>query len=290
MCDISTIIVNYNTAGLLAECLNSIAPRSGLETEVIVVDNASLDDSVAMVTAHFPWVRLIANSRNEGFARANNQALRVSEGKYIYFLNPDSAVQPGAFKAMMDFMSSHTDVGLAGTRILNPDGSVQPSVERRYPGHKRANRDLQGLPGDIAWVLGASMIARRGIIEALGGFDERFFIYGEEQDLCLRIRKGGWKIGIIPDAVVVHWGGQSERDTPALDLWKKKFSAESLFYRKHYSRRSIRRIRRANVVQALCRIVSLKLTLPFCADKEPSLEKLDRYRLALKTFHFWEAS
>ena len=290
MYEISIIVVNYNTARLLIECLNSIALQSDMNSEVIVVDNASDDDSVSLVNNDFPWVKLIVNEHNLGFARANNQALDVSEGKYAYFLNPDTVVQPGAFEAMMGFMTTHTDVGLAGTRIINPDGSPQSSVEKRYPGQKRAKQDLEGLEGEIAWVLGASMITRRVIVEDLGGFDEDFVLYGEEQDLCLRIRKAGWKIGFIPNAVVVHWGGQSERKTPAIDVWKKKFAAESLFYRKHYSRQSIRRIYRANVVQALWRIFSLKLTLPLCADKEASSEKLDKYRLALKTFHFWKFS
>jgi len=289
MFGISIIIVNYNTAELLAPCLNSVEPRSDLGLEVIVVDNASQDDSAAMVSRDFPRVKLIANESNAGFARANNQALKVSNREYIYFLNPDTVVQPGAFEAMIGFMESHTDVGLAGTRILNPNGSVQSSVERRYPGERRAQKDLRGLPGDIAWVLGASMVARRAIVEELGGFDEGFFLYGEEQDLCLRIRKAGWKIGFITDAVVVHWGGQSERTTATEDLWKKKFTAESLFYRKHYSKRSVLRIHRANVVQAFWRIVSLRLTLPFCADRDVSLNKLTKYRLALKTFHFWKA-
>jgi len=284
MHDISIIIVNYNTAGRLGLCLTSVMPQSDLKTEVIVVDNASKDHSVSLVTHDFPWVELIANQENVGFARANNQALKVSKGEYIYFLNPDTVVQPGALEAMIRFMSSHTDVGLAGTRITNPDGSVQPSFERRYPGQRRAEKDLKGLAGDIAWVLGASMIARQTITNALGGFDEDFFLYGEEQDLCLRIRKAGWKIGFIPDARVVHWGGQSERNSLAVDVWKKKFASETIFYRKHYSRQSIQRIYRANVVQALWRIFSLRLTLPFCADKNGSLEKLDKYRLALKTF------
>jgi N-acetylglucosaminyl-diphospho-decaprenol L-rhamnosyltransferase len=289
MFGISIIIVNYNTADLLATCLNSVEPWSDLGLEVIVVDNASQDDSAAMVIQDFPWVSLIANESNAGFARANNQALKLSRREYVYFLNPDTVVQPGVFDAMIGFMESHTDVGLAGTRILNPNGSVQSSVERRYPGERRAQTDLRGLPGDIAWVLGASMIARRAIVEDLGGFDEDFFLYGEEQDLCLRIRKAGWKIGFIPDAVVVHWGGQSERSTSTEDLWRKKFTAESLFYRKHYSKRSILRIHRANVVQALWRIVSLRLTLPFCVNRDVSLNKLTKYRLALKTFHFWKA-
>ena len=113
-------------------------------------------------------------------------------------------------------------------------------------------------------------------------------ISGEE--MLKLYRKAGWKIGHIPKAVVVHWGGQSERNSPAIDVWKKKFAAESLFYGKHYSKRSVRRINRANVVQALWRILSLKLMLPFCADKKVPLEKQDRYRLALKTFHFWKFS
>lgn len=290
MLDISTIIVNYNTAGLLAGCLNSVRHWTGLRSEVIVVDNASQDDSAATVASDFPWVRLIVNERNAGFARANNQALKVSSGEYVYFLNPDTVVQPGAFEAMLSFMASHPDVGLAGTRILNPDGSVQSSVEREYPGQGHAQKDLRALAGDIAWVLGASMIARRVLMEDLGGFDEGFFLYGEEQDLCLRIRKAGWKIGFIPEAVVVHWGGQSERNTPTTDLWKKKFAAELLFYRKHYSERSVLRIHRANVVQALWRIFSLRLTLPLCADKKTASDKLAKYRLALQTFHFWRAS
>ena len=290
MHEISIIIVNYNTAGLLVDCLNSVASQSDLSSEVIVVDNASDDDSASLVTNDFPWVKLIVNDHNLGFARANNRALDISEGKYAYFLNPDTVVQPGALEAMADFMTTHTDVGLAGTRIMNPDGSPQSSVEKRYPGQKRAKQDLEGLKGDIAWVLGASMIARTIILQDLGGFDEDFPLYGEEQDLCLRIRKAGWKIGFIPNAVVAHWGGQSERKTLAIDVWKKKFAAEALFYGKHYSRRSIRRIYRANVVQALWRIFSLKLTLLLCADKKASLEKLDKYRLALKTFHFWKFS
>jgi GT2 family glycosyltransferase len=289
MFGISIIIVNYNTADLLVPCLNSVMPWSELGLEVIVVDNASRDDSAAMVSQDFPWVNLIANESNAGFARANNQALKLSRREYVYFLNPDTVLQSGVFEAMIGFMESHRDVGLAGTRILNPNGSVQSSVERRYPGERRAQQDLRGLPGDIAWVLGASMFARRAIVEDLGGFDEEFFLYGEEQDLCLRIRRAGWKIGFIPDAVVIHWGGQSERTTSTEDLWKRKFTAESLFYKKHYSKRSILRIHRANVVQALWRIVSLRLTLPFCANRGVSLNKLTRYRLALKTFHFWKA-
>jgi GT2 family glycosyltransferase len=186
---------------------------------------------------------------------------------------------------MIEFMDSQPDVGLAGTRIANPDGSFQSSVEKRYPGEKYAKHELNGLKGDIAWVLGASMIALRDTVEDLGGFDERFFLYGEDLDLCLRLRKAGWAIGYIPDTIIVHWGGQSERNNLPVEIWEKKIKAESIFYEKHYTKRAVRAIRRANLFQALWRILTLKLTLPFCADKATSLNKLDKYKVVLKTFH-----
>lgn len=285
MCDLSVMIVNYNTAAFLKRCLNSLSSQGDINLKVIVIDNASDDNSQELVRNEFPWVELVANKQNLGFSRANNQALRSCKSKYVYFLNPDTEVQHGALVAMMRFMDSHPEVGLAGNRIVNPDGSPQSSVETRYPGQKHAREELKGLEGGIAWVLGASMIARAGLIEDLGGFDERFALYGEEQDLCLRIRKAGWAIGHIPDAVVIHWGGQSERNNLPGEIWKKKFEAELVFYKKHYTKRTIRAINRANLAQALWRLVTLTLSLPFSTDRESSLKKLEKYRLVLKIFH-----
>lgn len=285
MCDLSVMIVNYNTAAFLKRCLNSLSSQGDINLKVIVIDNASDDNSQELVRNEFPWVELVANKQNLGFARANNQALRSCKSKYVYFLNPDTEVQHGALVAMTRFMDSHPEVGLAGNRIINPDGSPQSSVETRYPGQKHAREELKGLGGGIAWVLGASMIARARLIEDLGGFDERFALYGEEQDLCLRIRKAGWAIGHIPDAVVIHWGGQSERNNLPAEIWKKKFEAELVFYKKHYTKRTIRAINRANLAQALWRLVTLTLSLPFSTDRESSLKKLEKYRLVLKIFH-----
>ena len=285
MCDLSVMIVNYNTAAFLKRCLNSLSSQGDINLKVIVIDNASDDNSQELVRNEFPWVELVANKQNLGFSRANNQALRSCKSKYVYFLNPDTEVQQGALVAMTRFMDSHPEVGLAGNRIINPDGSPQSSVETRYPGQKHAREELKGLEGGIAWVLGASMIARAGLIEDLGGFDERFALYGEEQDLCLRIRKAGWAIGHIPDAVVIHWGGQSERNNLPAEIWKKKFEAELVFYKKHYTKRTIRAINRANLAQALWRLVTLTLSLPFSTDRESSLKKLEKYRLVLKIFH-----
>lgn len=279
--DLCVIIVSYNTADFLERCLNSVALQSGVDAMTVVVDNCSRDNSQDLVREKFGWVKLIANDRNLGFSRANNQALELCRGTYVYFLNPDTEVRPGAFKKMVGFMDARTDVGLAGTRLVHPDGSLQESVEFRYPGHRHAGDDLRGLKGDVAWVMGSSMIARLDTIQALGGFDERFFLYGEDLDLCLRVRKSGWIVGHIPEAIVVHWGGQSERGNLPAEVWKKKFDAELLFYRTHYSKKSIRSIKRAGRAQALWRILTLNLTLLLSTRRPAALAKLEKYRLAL---------
>ncbi len=269
--DLSVIIVNYNTADFLGRCLTSVARQTDVDVEVIVVDNCSKDDSPDFVREHFPWVRLMANDQNLGFSRANNQALKDCRGAYVYFLNPDTEVRSGAFKNMVDFMESHPNVGLAGTQLVNPDGSAQSSVEIRYPGQRYARNELRSLKGDIAWVMGSSMIARLEVIRGIDGFDENFFLYGEDLDLCLRIRKSGWDIGYIPEAMVIHWGGQSERNNLPVEVWEKKIRAEALFYRKHYSPKTVRTIDRWNFYQACWRIFTLKLELLFTFNKKLAL-------------------
>jgi GT2 family glycosyltransferase len=210
--------------------------------------------------------------------------VKVSTGNYLHFLNPDTETRPGAFRAMIEFMNSHPEVGLAGTRMIYPDGSPQSSLERHYPGQRHAKRELSGLKGEVAWVLGASMVTRRDLFEAVGGFDEGFFLYGDDLDLCLRIRKQGWSIGFIPDALVVHWGGGSEQNEVPLEVWRKKLEAEFIFYRKHYSKRAIRAIRMENLIQAWWRILTLSMTIPFLKNKEKSYQKLEKYKLVFSTF------
>lgn len=266
-------------------CLHSIKKQSGISYEVFVVDNASKDDSPMLIKRDFPWIILIKNRENLGFAKANNKALKHSKGRYVYFLNPDTQVKEGAFETMVSFMDVHPEVGLAGSRLVNPDGSPQPSVEEHYPGERQARRDLSGLKGNIAWVMGASMIARKEILDRLGGFDERYFLYGEDQDLCLEIRKAGWIIGFIPEAVVVHWEGQSERNNLPKAVWKKKLDAEILFYKKHYSKRAIQSIKRLNRIKAVWRMITLNLALPFCREKSICLRKLEKYKIILESFN-----
>ncbi len=296
--DVSVIIVNYNTRELLAKCLESLfiqdAGLTGfidgtgrgnhdyesITFEVIVADNASTDGSQEIFSEEFKWAQLISCSGNLGFSKANNLGVAASKGRYIYFLNPDTEVSQGAITAIVKHMDANPECGLAGTRIINPDGSPQSSVEFSYPGQRHTGGELENLPGDIAWLLGASIVAQRSVVEALKGFDEDYFLYGEDLDLCLRARKAGFEIGMVGgnnDAVIIHHGGQSEVATLPYDKWVKKLNAELLFYEKHYEQASIARIIRNNLLQARWRIFTIKLLLPFKSARQNDLAKLEKY-------------
>lgn len=282
--DISIIIVNYNTADLIGPCLDSLGPDAPHSREVFVIDNASTDGSPDVLRSRYPWVRLVANPLNRGFGAANNQVLEQCRGRYLYYLNPDTRLTGfGLLAEAIRFMGSHPRIGLAGTKLLNPDGSLQESVSFRYPGQKFAGSEMADLKGEIACVMGASMIARTDLIRHLGGFDEDFLLYGEDQDLCLRIRRAGYEIGYIENAAVIHYGGQSERQTMPADLWKKKTRAEYLFYRKHYFPETVARIRRSDLLKARFRLVTLALTLPVFGGRIKAEGKRAKYRAIRET-------
>lgn len=273
---ISVIVISFNTADLIGPCLASVREQRDVATEIVVVDNASEDGSATHVGREHPDVRLMANRENRGFAAANNQALRCCRGRYVLFLNPDARLVPGALNIALSWMEAHPSVGLAGLCIANPDGTPQESVSFAYPGERHTRGEVAGLPGRIACVLGAAMIARASCLAAVGGFDEGFFLYGEDQDLCLRLRRQGFEIGFVPEAVAIHVGGQSERGTATQERWARKLRAEEQFYRRHYRPDTVRRIRRQAALQAWWRIWTLRLTLPFAGPA--SREKLERYR------------
>jgi N-acetylglucosaminyl-diphospho-decaprenol L-rhamnosyltransferase len=278
MMDLSVIIVSYNTAAITCDCLDSVLAAAG-EKEVFVVDNASIDGTAAIIQARFPALHLIANCENRGFGAANNQALPLCRGRYLFYLNPDTRVSPDAFVRALSFMDANPAIGLAGARIANPDGSPQESVSLRYPGQKHSRGELDSLPGTIACVLGAAMIARTELIRTIGGFDEGFFLYGEDQDLALRIRKASFEIGFIPDAVVMHWAAQSERHSVPEAVWERKLRAEYLFYARHYRPQTVRRIRRLQYLQALWRIATLHAALMLPGKPDRRKEKLRHYRV-----------
>jgi N-acetylglucosaminyl-diphospho-decaprenol L-rhamnosyltransferase len=230
--DCSIIIVNWNVCTLLRRCLASVPASAGCDVsyEVIVVDNASHDGSVAMVQAEFPAVRLLANSTNRGFAGGNNQGIAASRGRALLLLNPDTTLAPGALAVLLATLDAQPQVGLVGPRLRNPDGTVQPS-RRRFPSLATALIEstplqpyipalpllqryyLADQPDDqeqeVDWLTGACLLVRRTVLQQVGGFDERYFMYSEELDLCRRVRAAGWRILYQPAAEVVHYEGQS---------------------------------------------------------------------------------
>ncbi|MCX7634778.1 MAG: glycosyltransferase family 2 protein [Syntrophales bacterium] len=277
--DVSIIIVSYNTADLLGPCLEAVLHQQGVNLEVLVVDNASTDDSAALVARQYPQVKLMVNAINRGFGAANNQALPLCQGRYILYLNPDTVMADACLAVAVSYMDNHPEVGLAGLHILNPDGTDQPSIAYRYLNQRRTRGELAGLPGKIAAVLGAAMIARRDVVKAVEGFDEDFFLYGEDEDLCLRIRRRGYQIGFIPEARVIHFHGQSERGSQPTEVWRKKYRAEMQFYRKHYDPETIARIVRYESWRTLWRMVSLKALTYLGANKEVAQAKFEKYAI-----------
>ncbi len=277
--DVSVIIVSYNTADLTAACIESVLASRRVSLEVFVIDNASRDGSADLIRQRFPAVHLIANETNRGFGAANNQGLRECSGRHVVFLNPDTTIEPDLLYTMASFMDAHPNVGLAGPKVLNPDGTRQDSVSYRYPGHRYGGADVGSLPGDIACVLGACQIASASLLRELGGFDEDFFLYGEDQDLCLRVRKRGFEIGFIDTATVMHHGGQSERTTLPAEVVRKKIRAELLFYRKHYRAETVRRLCRRQRRRASWRIFLLRLQMLMMPNETGTREKLARYQV-----------
>jgi len=226
---LSILIVNWNVRDLLRDCLRSIERgRGALEVEVIVVDSASGDDSVAMVAAEFPWVTLRPQSENVGFPRGNNIALAEARGDHLLLLNPDTVVLDDALTVMVAYLEKNPEVGAVGPQLLNPDGSVQSS-RRRFPTLATGFFEstwLEGVaPGvlrryyaldlpddrmaDVDWLVGACIMVPRGVYEQIGGLDEAYFMYSEELDWCRRIKEAGWRVVYHPGARVVHHVGKS---------------------------------------------------------------------------------
>jgi len=248
--NLSIILLSWNTAALLADCLRYIpAGADGLQYHVIVVDNASTDGSADMVARDFPAVQLIRSAENLGFARGNNLGIYATnpDTPYILLLNSDTVVKPESLTALVRFMDAHPDAGAVSPRLLRSDGTPQPYafgydptpgyllrrgfnqlVLRRHL-HDWATEQLQ----TVDWVSAACLLVRRAAIEQIGLLDENMFMYFEDNDWCLRIRKAGWKVYYYPQTEIVHLGGQSLKKNPQAQ--QVYFSSLRYFYRKHYT-------------------------------------------------------
>jgi N-acetylglucosaminyl-diphospho-decaprenol L-rhamnosyltransferase len=276
--DLSVVIVNWNTRELLAQCLDSLYASLILKDyEVIVVDNASIDGSSPMVHERFPQVQLIENVENVGFARANNQAIRVSAGRYVLLLNSDTIVKPRAIDALVDFMNTHPHAGACGSRLLNPDGSLQFSCSPaptlgsefkrlfhlpgvRPDGYYPMDSWDQSLPRRVDVILGACLFLRRKTLDQVGMMDEEYFIYSEEVDLCYRIAIAGWELYWVPQGEVIHLGGQSTRQVSEA-MFLRLYQAKLIYFRKRHGRKQAILYKLIIMAAALFRIMLIPLVL-----------------------------
>ncbi len=251
---LSVVIVSWNVKDYLLKCLESLYQNQvSAGFEVILVDNASADGTTDSVKPSFPHIKLVANTKNLGFAAANNQAIARSQGEYILLLNPDTIIHPGSLDVLIDFMDHHSDIGACGPKLLNPDGTTQRSV-RAFPSFRAAlyrhtafrsfgifkNRYQQwrmkdftyNQQADVDQLMGAALMLRKAVIDQVGKMDESFFMYYEEVDLCFRIKQAGWRIVFYPDAVITHLGGQSARQIP-VDKQMMAMTSLLKFFAKH---------------------------------------------------------
>ena len=268
MSDLAIVIVNYNTRDDLRRCLDSLqGGRGALACEVVVVDNASSDGSAAMVRETHPWVRVIENAVNGGYAYANNIGLR-SVGfaggqalsalpRYALLLNPDTVLPPDALSTVVAFMDANPDVGVVGPRLVRPDDSLDKACRRSFPTPAVSFYRLSGLSrlfprsprfarynmtyldehvqADVDAVVGAFMLLRAEALEQAGLLDEAFFMYGEDLDLCYRTRQHGWRTVYYPQVTVLHVKGAASRRASRRAIIAF-YDAMRIFHNKHYRR------------------------------------------------------
>ena len=271
---LSVVIVSYNTREMTLRCLRSLDDAlQGLEAGIFVVDNGSSDGSAEAIEHEFPAVNLIQNERNRGFGAANNQALRLARGEFVLLLNSDSFPEKTAISHLIECARSYPRGAIFGPRLLNEDGSLQPSCYRfpspsrsiwentllsaAFPNHPIFG-DYRAWPHDekreVDFVIGACWLVRCAAIEEVGLFDEEFFLYAEETDWARRFLKAGWKTLFVPDAQVVHLGGGSGGAQPDR-VFCEFHRGQERFIRKHYGTRGLLVHRFATVFGACLRIL-----------------------------------
>ncbi len=256
---LSIIIVSYNVKYFLEQCLYSVQKAiEGVAAEVIVVDNNSADGSVEYLAIFFPWVKVIANKDNKGFAKANNQGWQVATGEYILFLNPDTIIGEDCLLQSIEILQRRNDLGALGIRMLDGSGRFLPESKRGFPSPRASFYKLSGLikifphsktiakyylgnlperaNNEIDVLTGAYMMVKKEVLETTGGFDERFFMYGEDIDLSYRIKEAGHKNYYLADSSIIHFKGESTKK----DIFYTKlfYKAMRIFVEKHYEKES----------------------------------------------------
>lgn len=282
---ISAVVISYGASEELRSCLAAL--QSERCEEIVVVDNASPDGSADLVRSEFPEVRLIANDENRGYGAAANQAVVASSTEYVLLLNCDTVPQPGAAAALAEYLDRHPRAAVVGPRLVNEDGSLQPScfpfltprnvlvvmsglnqVIARLPG--LADRNLPAsehlVAGRVPWVKGAALAIRTAAFKCVEGFDESYFLYGEEHDLCYRLARADWETHFTPAATVMHVERASSRGREAA-VSEQIFASLIRFYRHHYSRGRLLRLRGVLWLLMSARIARDTLQLSHTRDR-----------------------
>ena len=256
--DLSVILVSYKSREVLLACLRALqadARNTGIRLETVVVDNDSRDGTLEALAAEFPQVRVIANRENRGYARAVNQGLAATRAPLALVLNPDCEPHPGLLRALLDHAAAHPRTGIAGQKILNPDGSLEYSARsfpdhltflfnryslltRLFPGNRFSRRYLltdwdHASAREVDWVSGACMLARREAVAQVGGMDEAFFMFNEDVDWCRRMKLAGWAVSYEPAAAVVHHIGASRSRVAARVIWGRHLGMIHYFHKHH---------------------------------------------------------
>jgi GT2 family glycosyltransferase len=308
MTDVSIIIVNWNTREILRGCLVSIFKQTkDINVEVIVVDNASSDESAEMVKIEFPDVVLITNTENRGFAAANNQGMQLAVGRYILLLNPDTIVLERAIQKTISFADNHPDIGVTGCQVWLNENDIQqtcfsfPSLSglilqemglrRLFPKSRFFGRTKYGwwdrtTQRDVDVVSGMYMLVRRGAIEQVGLMDEDYFVYAEETDWCYRFWKAGWRCVFSPEARIIHLDGGSKSTAQiSIRMFVQQQKSLLIFYKKQRGQVSWMIAKISYIVSMSLRYVAFS-SLFFFTKKGDFLQKKHQSLAALK-FHLF---
>ena len=253
MVDVSVIIVSFNTKDLTLQCIKSVIDSSKqLNYEIIIIDNGSSDGTVVELTKLTKLVKLVKNRGNLGFARANNQGIKIAKGKYVLLLNSDTEVKNGAIKKLIDFAESAADAGVVGAKLLNPDGSIQPSafnlptisraIKQHWLGksgllHKYIPSTIDQSPATVESLVMAAYLITPKALKEVGVLNEKYFIYFEDFDYCRRVRDAGLKVYYLPSAEVIHYHGASGKNiADEKNQWRRLIPSSKIYHGtvKHY--------------------------------------------------------
>lgn len=288
--DLSIVIVNWNARDYLKKCVASIyKDATNPSFEIIVVDNASSDGSTEMLRNEFPGVILIENKNNLGFGAANNKALKKCASEFVLMLNPDTEVLDGAFAAMVSFMRQNEKAGAVGAKLLNTDGTIQltcarnfptliteffwlTTLVRRFPKSRVVGKYLMSYwdhkdRREVDCLSGACIMARLEVLKRLNYFDEDYFMYGEDVDLCYCFKKAGWQVWYLPEAEIIHYGGASSKKIAATAAIYDRIAIK-VFFKKHYG------LLAAIAYRIMCSFIGFSMSaisiivLPFSGERE----------------------